>query len=183
MTEDVGIQQVDTIYRQGYEHIALEVLVAALVQVVDAASRIVWILFQGGVAVVADAQIFVFKHLHLGIIGVYQIAHHPQGAIEDGKLPRLTIIYLSASGYQGKQHSLGRVVGLEGGDVGDGRRAHIHLLAMNRDGCHKENQKYEQTSIHGRLSGGGLLVFEQLDDAFEVFVVIEMDGHRTFTAA
>ena len=75
MTEHVCVEQVESIHRYCDKDVALEILVAGLIHVIDAATRVAGIAVERGPTIVANTKIFVFEHHHLGVIGVYQVAH------------------------------------------------------------------------------------------------------------
>ena len=75
VTEHVCVEQVESIHSHRDKDVALKVFVAGLIHVIDTTTRVTRITVESGPTVVADTEILVFEHHHLGVIGVNQVAH------------------------------------------------------------------------------------------------------------
>ena len=143
MPKHIGVEQVEGINGRSDNDEKLEVLIAGLVEVVDAAARIASIVRKGGLSIVADAEVFVFEHHHLGVVGVDQIAYPTERGIEDRHFPSLPIVNLPPTRNDGEQDCLCGIMGFRRLSVDYYRGSDVdkfRLLSLNRDGCHKEKE-------------------------------------------
>ena len=144
MTEDIGIDKVKPIDCSCNNNEELEVFIVRLVKIVYAAVGVVGVAFELGGATVDAVEVFVFKGHHVGVVVVDEIAYAAQGSIDDGDFPRLTIVYLSGTGQEGKEQGFGGVVrcGVVGRLYDSGCFEKLLCLHGRRCLCEEQKHKY-----------------------------------------
>ena len=134
MAEDIGVDEVEGIDADGDDDHKLEVAVVRVVEAVDAGGGIVGVVGEvGGVVVVDAIEVLVLELCHAGVVVVDEVAHACEGAVDDGDLPSLTVVDLSAAGDEREEEGLVGGMLLRNDNVhGLDGRLHLDLLGSCR---------------------------------------------------
>ena len=122
MAKDVGIDEIECIDAYRDDNHQLEITVIRIVEAVDVVGAVTLVSAEVGGSVIVDAvEIFVLVHLHVRIVVMDEISHAGESAVNDGHLPSLMVVNLSATGNDGPpQGHVGRVGTLRLDCIGNG---------------------------------------------------------------